>query len=397
MTPKMRIEIKLSENRQAINELLEKGDDLTTEDRAELEKLSKANQGLETEYRAAVIAEKDWQVTAASQFDDPENREFRALVDNADLGNVFNAVMEHRAVDGREKELQDHFKLAGNVIPLAMLEVRAITPAPADVGQNQAAIIPAIFPQSAAAFMGVDMPTVGVGESVYPVMTSHHAAGDVDESASVDETTGAFTADVLKPRRIQASFFYSREDRARFAGMDAALRQNLSDALSNGLDKIVIAKTDSGLIDFGTDPTAPGTKSGFADYRDSIFDAIDGRYASTTGEIRLLVGAGTYKAMGAAYRGNNADDSALDSVMRISGGVKVSAHIPDASSNVQQAVTARALNARHAVCPIWEGIQLIPDEITKAKTGEIVLTAIMMHAFKIIRADGFKRVSFKLA
>ena len=85
--------------------------------------------------------------------------------------------MEHRAVDGREKELQDHFKLAGNVIPLAMLEVRAITPAPADVGQNQAAIIPAIFPQSAAAFMGVDMPTVGVGESVYPVMTSQHASG----------------------------------------------------------------------------------------------------------------------------------------------------------------------------------------------------------------------------
>ena len=28
--------------------------------------------------------------------------------------------------------------------------------------------------------------------------------------------------------------------------MDAALRQNLSDALSSGLDKIVISKTDSG-------------------------------------------------------------------------------------------------------------------------------------------------------
>ena len=180
-----------------------------------------------------------------------------------DLGNVFDAVLEHRELTGREKELQDHFKLAGNQIPLAMLEVRAITPAPANVGQSQAAIIPAIFPQSAAAFMGIDMPTVGVGESVYPVLTSQQQAGDVDEAASVDETTGAFTADVLSPRRIQASFFYSREDRARFAGMDAALRQNLSDALSSGLDKIVIAKTDSGLIDFGTDPTAPGTKAKF--------------------------------------------------------------------------------------------------------------------------------------
>ena len=55
--------------------------------------------------------------------------------------------------------------------------------------------------------------------------------------------------------------------------------------------RLLYPKTDSGLVEFGTDPTAPGTKSGFADYRDSIFDAIDGRYASTTGEIRLLVGA----------------------------------------------------------------------------------------------------------
>ena len=31
--------------------------------------------------------------------------------------------------------------------------------------------------------------------------------------------------------------------------------------------------------------------------------------------------------------------------MRISGGVKVSAHIPAAASDVQQAVTARALNS----------------------------------------------------
>lgn len=396
MTPKQRIELKLSENRQSINELLEKGD-LTAEDRAKLDELTKENKGLETEYRATVVSERDWQTSAAREFDDPENREYRALVDGASLGIMFDSIMEDRAMDGREKELQDHFKLSGNQVPLAMLETRAITPAPANVGQNQQPIIPAIFPQSAAAFMGVDMPTVKVGEVVYPVMTNQQQAGDVDESANVDETTGSFSADVLSPRRIQASFFYSREDRAKFAGMDTALRQNLGDSLSSGLDKVVIAKTDTGLIDFGSDPAAPGAKATFADFRSTIFDAIDGRYASTTGEIRLLVGAATYKAMGAAYRANSADDSALDSVMRISGGVKVSAFVPAAASNVQQAVTARALNARHAVCPIWEGIEIIPDEVTKAKTGEIVITAVMLHAFKIIRTDGYKRTSFKLA
>ena len=43
-----------------------------------------------------------------------------------------------------------------------------------------------------------------------------------------------------RPSRIQASFFYSREDRARFAGMDSALRMNLSEALSDKLDQQIL-------------------------------------------------------------------------------------------------------------------------------------------------------------
>ena len=42
-----------------------------------------------------------------------------------------------------------------------------------------------------------------------------------------------------------------------------------------------------------------------------------------------------------------------------------------------------------AVAPIWEGVTIIPDEVTKAATGEIVLTAVMLHAVKVLRSDGF--------
>ena len=41
------------------------------------------------------------------------------------------------------------------------------------------------------------------------------------------------------------------------------------------------------------------------------------------------------------------------------------------------------------VAPIWEGVTLIPDEITKASSGEIVITAVMLHAVKILRSAGF--------
>ena len=45
----------------------------------------------------------------------------------------------------------------------------AFTPAPGDVGTNaKQPIIPAVFPQSALRFLGVDMPTVPVGGGRVP-------------------------------------------------------------------------------------------------------------------------------------------------------------------------------------------------------------------------------------
>ena len=116
-----------------------------------------------------------------------------------------------------------------------MLETRAVTPAPGQVAQNQSAIIPGVFPMSCAAFLSIDMPTVATGDAVFPVLTTSADVHTPAENAAAAETTGSFAADVLSPARLQASFFYSREDRARFSGMDEALRSNLSDALSDGL------------------------------------------------------------------------------------------------------------------------------------------------------------------
>ena len=39
---------------------------------------------------------------------------------------------------------------------------------------------------------------------------------------------------------------------------------------------------------------------------------------------------------------------------------------------------------------MWNGVTIVPaDEITKAKTGEIGITAILLVATKILRADAF--------
>ena len=182
-----------------------------------------------------------------------EGRDFRQLVTRANLGVIFDNVINHRAIDGATAELQQHFGLDGNQVPLSLLvrswpteelETRAVTPAPGNVSQNMASILPYVFPMACATFLDVDMPTVGVGEAVYPVLTSTLGVHTPAENASAAETTGSFSAEVLSPARLQASFFYSREDRARFAGMDAALRENLSMGLSDGFDKEILAGTN---------------------------------------------------------------------------------------------------------------------------------------------------------
>ena len=41
------------------------------------------------------------------------------------------------------------------------------------------------------------------------------------------------------------------------------------------------------------------------------------------------------------------------------------------------------------VAPVWGAVTLIPDEITKAGKGQIQLTAVLLHAVKILRTGGF--------
>ena len=129
------------------------------------------------------------------------------------------------------------------------MEKRAVTPAPGDVGQTQTQITGFVFPQSVAAFLGIPSPVVPVGDATFPVLTSDPAAGVPAENAAQSETTGAFSADVLTPGRIQASFFWSREDAARMAGMGDALRDALQGGIADKLDKEILQGTNGLLTD----------------------------------------------------------------------------------------------------------------------------------------------------
>ena len=387
MNDKQKLELRQSGIRGRLSELGTA--EATDEAKTEIDTLAVEYSSNEARLRAFMVAGDAPVETTTTK----EGQERAELYQKASVGDlVYNLVNGRSGVQGGAMgELQKEYGLADNEIHIRQLtpESYAVTPGATDVGQNQQEIIPYVFPQSCAAFLGIDMPTVGVGEAVFPVLTSKLDVGTPAENGEQAETTGAFSADVLSPSRLQASFFYSREDRARFAGMDSALRENLSMGLSDGLDKQIIQGTNGLLTGTILPHHNVSTITTYALYRNQFaFGRVDGRYASMTGDIRVVMGADAYAHAASQYRGNNDNQDALMSLTAALGGVKVSAHVPDEASDKQNQIIRLGMR-RDYVAAVWENVALLPDEVTKAKSGQIVITAVMLHAVKLLRADGF--------
>ena len=397
MTPRQKIELRRSEIRSRLGEVADlSGDSLTDEIKAERDGLMTELRESEDQLQASIQAEDAEARQRGDQAGgDGEGAELLALERRSSIGAIFQAAIEHRATAGADAELQEQLHLGPNQVPLALLrgpiEERAVTPGATNVGHNQAAIVPGVFPQSCAAFLGVDMPTVGVGEAVFPVLTQNAEVKVPAENAAAAETTGSFSADVLSPARLQASFFYSREDRARFAGMDESLRANLGDALADALDLQVINGAN-GLFNGANlaNHAAGATVTDYTEYRAQLgYGRVDGTYAMTVADLRVVMGSASYAHAAGQFRSDNAGDrAALEDLMDVGIGIKVSSHVPAVAANKQNAVIRLGMR-RDMVAPVWEGVTLIPDEITKAANGQIVITAVMLHAVKILRAGGF--------
>ena len=384
--------LRLSEIREALNGLNAIAEPTEAQQTSERDLLA-SQKKTETEYREALTAEADEHATVPV---DAEDREYRALLGRGNVGRILAASVERRSVDGAEAELQQHRGLATNQIPLAMLRVpavvehRAVTTGPTNVGTTEQPAIMPVFARGIGAFIFADRPTVDAGLVAYPVLDQRPTVGGPHtDSTAVDETDGSFSSELLTPGRCQASYFYRRVDAARFASLDMALRQALNDGLEEKLDKDLIGALLRGV---NLANHAAGGVTSFADYLSQFGHArVDGRYAAALSDVRTVMGSATYAHAGGQYRSNNADYSALDALDAKTGGVRVSAHVPAANGNKQNTLVRLGQHDRAVIQVMWDGISLIPDEVTKVKTGEVAITAILLAATKILRAASFHK------
>ena len=416
MKKSIKLAVRASEIRTEINGL-EPGE-ATLEKRREL--LGNLNT-VEAEYRTELTAEAEADATAPDARGlTPEEREFRMLETRAELRNAFYAVMNGAPLSGAEKELQEHRGLSGHHLPWDLIAPRArpearmeqrvdaVSSAPSDSHLQQHPILARVFARSATATLGTAMPMVPVGEQNYPVITTTDTASILAKDTAEGDTADAgITAHTIGPRRLQRSYLFRREDQAVLAGLEEALRSDLSGAVSTLLDQQVLA--GSGAAPNFAGFLAAAANGGLADRSDTpgrvtfalaageSARGIDGIYAGSLGECAIVIGDDTARDLASKFQ-NNDSEAALAYMNRTTMRTMASANVPAVAATFQEGVLARmGASGMNSVCPVWDGMFAIRDEITGRKSGQISITIGMLAGFDILRAGGFQRLKFKVA
>ena len=201
-----------SRERQRMAELAV-ADNLTDETRAELDTIEKSTPDLERQIRAARIACEDADAAAETRaVDEPdaERRERIELRSKASLCGFIRSALEGRMVDGAEAELRAAAGVSG--IPLEIWDVPgpterrvdAETKAPGTVGINLDTIRPAVFANSIAPRIGVEMPRVMSGTYASATIGDSLTAAAKAKGADADATAATFTVTSVTPKRISA-------------------------------------------------------------------------------------------------------------------------------------------------------------------------------------------------
>ena len=399
MLTSQRLQIEMSEKRQAIN-ALQAQEEYAIDD---LDRLNGEYRELEIRFQSALIEEAAEVESTPTDDLDSEGVEVRRLEEGVEIRNYFEAALNDNPLVGKEAELESALGISGVgtqvpwialLSPEERVEARAATTAPSDSDVAVASILGRVFASGAGAYLGVNFPSVPVGAANYPVLSSGVAPANAAGSGDANETAATLTANVLDPVRLSASYRMRVEDLNKLRMMEEALRNDLQGAMTEAADAQIVAGDGSSpnvsgfnsALTAATDPSAVAT---FADYASARAALVDGRYAASEDDVRVLVGAATYAHAATLYQ-TGSGTSALSRLMP-----RVSPHVPAASSNIQAAFASRSQG--RACAPMWPSISIIRDSVSAASKGEVVITAIALWNFKILDTDGFKALKFKLA
>ena len=359
------------------------------------------------------------------------------LRDRISLGRYMHGIATESVLDGAEGELRQELNLSDRAVPLEALLPTAEERADAISPQTGAgAALPAgtinlttgpmltrVFSATDVAYLRVAMPTVPAGMRRYPVMVGGTTAAMQARGAGPDAGAAKFNVVDASPHRLTGRYVLDLEGVAEMGGLlESTLRADLRAEMGFQLDSQILAGTGAdnqvtGVLNQLAIVNPPGTAKGkdsatltWANGRQIATDGLDGKYARTEGDIRLLIGGATYTQLRTLYRNNESEIDGVDALRGLGTMVRRSFQLPApgaltitgtgaaaAVSTKQHQRAIAASEASVAVAPVWQGITMIRDPYTEAAKAQVALTAHMMFDFLFRRKDGWHQYAINVA
>ena len=369
MTAAQQIQLKLSSCRQRLNEILQV-ETRSYEETAELEKLTAEVSKREPELRAALAAEDDNQ-EVVTKTGEPEQRERLELRGKTGIADFLRAAAGGTAVSGAAAEYAASLGVpTTGHLPMALFgrsaptpETRAVTPGPAVDGPVQPTI-PYVFERSAAASLGIAMPSVAPGQVQIPKITTAPPSDTLAKDASAPATAAAVTLVNQAPVRIAGSFEVRVEDLAVMPSLESALSESLQGSMSNEFDEQVFNGAAGELNGLFTQATAVTAATAIETYTTGIarFAAlVDGRHAYDLSDLRAVIGSKTFGLYAGLFANSNKGDMSLfDYLTRALGSIRVSDRVPGVSGTAQRGIVVLSASAEMPKIHVWDAMQVIP-------------------------------------
>ena len=358
------------------------------------------SEGLQVEFRdtgsklAALLATEDDERLVAereasalgSLTGDTEVRERVELRARTGLADYLRAAAGGTSVTGAAAE----YAAACNVpdvghVPMALfgrttpiLEERAITPGPAVKGALQP-IVPYLFERSAAASLGIMMPSVPAGQVQLPKIGTSPPADTVAADGTAPATAAAVSLVNQAPVRIAGQFEIRVEDLQVMPTLEAALSEAMQGSLSNELDEQTFNGASgelNGLFTQATDVAAASSAETFTTGIARFASLVDGRHAYDLGDLRAVIGSKTFALYAGLFaNANKGDVSLFDYLSMHLGSIRVSDRVPAVASTAQKGVVVLSASSTPPKIHVWDAMQIVRDPFSGAAVGKVTLTA----------------------
>ena len=361
-------------------------DSRSADEETELTTVETKLSGCEPELRAALsaAAAEDDASRSTVPTTDPENRERLKLRSKTGIGDFLSAAAVGGPVTGAAAEYAAACGVpVGGYLPMAIftrttppVEERAITPGPAVKGMLQPTVS-FVFERSAAASLGIMMPSVPMGQVQIPKITTAPPADTLAKDGAAPATAAAVTLVNQAPVRIAGSFEVRIEDLAVMPSLEAALSESMQGALSNELDESTFNGASGELNGLFTQATAVSAASAaetFATGIERFAALVDGRHAYTLKDVRIVIGSKTFGRYSGQFSGNGAV-SLFDYLAYNAGSIRVSDRVPGVSSQAQKGIVVLSASAEMPKIHVWDSMEIIRDPYSGAGAGKVTITA----------------------